>query len=74
MLPLELLPGPIKVVADVSPFRFMLSVPVELMTESIAGGDLAQLMLGQLGWAAASLVTALWLWRVGLRRFESVGG
>jgi hypothetical protein len=31
-------------------------------------------MLGQLAWAAASLVMALWMWRLGVRKYEAVGG
>jgi ABC-2 type transport system permease protein len=74
LLPLELLPGPIARIAAWSPFRFMLSVPVELMTREISTAELATLMAGQVGWAAAMLALALWLWRLGIRRFEAVGG
>ncbi|HWU89381.1 MAG TPA: ABC-2 family transporter protein [Kofleriaceae bacterium] len=74
LLPLPLLPGWIADVARVAPFRFMLSVPVELMTRSLAGAELAELLLGQLGWAAAGLAAALWMWRRGVRHFEAVGG
>jgi ABC-2 type transport system permease protein len=74
LLPLELLPGPIARVAAWSPFRFMLSVPVELMTKELDTGELLTLMAGQVGWAVAMLTLALWLWRLGVRRFEAVGG
>lgn len=74
LLPLPLLPGWIGEIAAWLPFRFMLSVPVELMTLEIGAGDLVLLMLGQLGWAIASLAIALWVWRIGIRRFEAVGG
>jgi len=74
LLPLPLLPGWIASFAAWSPFRFMLSVPVELMTRKLERGELAILMLGQLGWAVASVALALWIWRRGVRRFEAVGG
>jgi len=74
LLPLPLLPGWIAGVAEVAPFRFMLSVPVELMTRSLDRAQIAELMLGQLGWAAAGLAGALWMWRRGLRHHEAVGG
>jgi len=74
LLPLELMPSWIARVAEWLPFRFMLSVPVELMTKSLAAGELATLMLAQLAWAVACLAGALWIWRYGLRRFEAVGG
>jgi ABC-2 type transport system permease protein len=74
LLPLPLLPGWIARIAEVLPFRYMLSVPVELMTRPLGGGELASLMLGQLAWAAASVLAALWVWRLGIRRYEAVGG
>jgi ABC-2 type transport system permease protein len=74
LLPLPLLPGWVARIAEVLPFRYMLSVPVELMTRSQGGGELLALMLGQLGWAAASVTGALWLWRLGIKHYEAVGG
>ncbi len=74
LLPLALLPGWIARAAEVLPFRYTLSVPVELMTRSHGLGEIAALMLGQLGWAVASLVVALWAWRRGIKRYEAVGG
>jgi ABC-type uncharacterized transport system permease subunit len=44
------------------------------MTRSQGGGELLALMLGQLGWAAVSVTGALWLWRLGIKRYEAVGG
>ncbi len=74
LLPLPLLPGALGDIAMVSPFRFMLSVPVELMTHTFERGELAVVMLAQLGWTVAAVTIALWIWRVGVRRFEAVGG
>ncbi len=74
LLPLPLLPGWIARIAEWSPFRFMLSAPVELMTRKLDHRELATVLLGQLGWAIASIALALWVWRVGVRRFEAVGG
>ena len=74
LLPLPWLPGPIATLAAWLPFRFMLSLPVELMTREFPRGELAELMAAQLGWAIATVATALWIWNRGVRRFESVGG
>jgi len=74
LLPQELLPGWMARAAEVLPFRYMLGVPVELMTRPLGAGEVATLMLGQLVWAAVSLVGALWLWRLGIKRYEAVGG
>jgi ABC-2 type transport system permease protein len=74
LMPLELLPGPIAAAAAWLPFRFMLSAPVELMTRSHTGRELAALLGGQLAWTAILLALALGLWRAGVKRFEAVGG
>ena len=52
----------------------MFSVPVELMTRSIETSELVWLMVGQLVWTIVTLATSLWVWRLGLRRYEAVGG
>lgn len=74
LMPIPLLPPIIRDIAEVSPFRYMFSVPVELMTRSIPTGELVQLMLLQLAWTVVTLATALWVWRRGLRHYEAVGG
>jgi ABC-2 type transport system permease protein len=74
LLPLPLMPRWLAEVAAWSPFRAMLSAPVELMTRAgLSDGDAAGLVLGQLAWTAATVALALGLWRRGLRRFEGVG-
>lgn len=74
LLPIPLLPSWLRAIAEVSPFRFMYSVPVELMTRSIDARELAILMAGQVAWTVACLAGALWVWNRGLRHFEAVGG
>jgi ABC-2 type transport system permease protein len=74
LMPLKLLPHPIAAIAQWLPFRFMLSVPVELMTRSLDRAQLARLLGGQLAWTAVTLALALALWRAGVKRFEAVGG
>ena len=74
LMPIPLLPSILRDVAEVSPFRYMFSVPVELMTRTIPAGELVLLLVGQLAWTIVTLVGALWVWRLGLRRYEAVGG
>ncbi|MBA3539967.1 MAG: ABC-2 family transporter protein [Deltaproteobacteria bacterium] len=73
LLPLELLPPTIGAVARYSPFRFMLSAPIELITRDLTTTDALQLVAAQAAWAIASVTFALWLWGRGVRRFEAVG-
>ena len=56
------------------PFRFTLSVPVEIMTRSLDASEIAARLGGQAAWAAITLTIAISLWNAGVRRFESVGG
>ena len=74
LMPIPLLPPVLRHIAEYSPFRSMFSVPVELMTRSIDGTELAWLMAGQVAWTVVTLVIALWVWKRGLRRYEAVGG
>jgi len=73
LLPLDLLPGPIAAVAAYSPFRFMLSAPVELLTKDLGFAAGALLLGKQAVWAVGMLVIATFVWRRGVKRFEAVG-
>ncbi len=74
LLPIPLLPWWIREPAEVLPFRFMLSAPIELMTLSLSLTEILSLLAGQLAWAVAMMLLALWTFRAGVRRFEAVGG
>lgn len=74
LLPIPLLPRAIGWFAEWLPFRFMLSAPIELMTRPLDGAQVAAIMLGQIGWAAATLALALVVWNRGIKKFEAVGG
>lgn len=73
LLPLPLL-GPVAGIAAWLPFRFLLSVPVEILTEPHTGAQLARLLAGQAAWVAILVGLALFGWWRGVRRFEAVGG
>ncbi len=73
LLPIPLLPDWIAEVARYSPFRFMLSVPVEMMTKRLSTGGTLELLGGQVIWAVGAVMLALWVWKLGVRRFEAVG-
>lgn len=74
LLPMQMLPRGIRQVAEVAPFRFMLSVPVELMTKQLSAAHALGLVAGQVAWAVATIALSLWVWKRGVRRFEAVGG
>jgi ABC-2 type transport system permease protein len=74
LLPIPLLPRALRWFAEWLPFRYMLSAPIELMTVRLDGAAIARILLGQIGWAGATLALALWVWNRGVRKFEAVGG
>ena len=74
LMPISLLPGPIAAIAEWLPFRFMIALPVELMTQQMSTARVMSLMGVQLGWTIASIALAMFVWQRGVRRFESVGG
>jgi len=74
MMPIKLLPGALGSVAEWLPFYSMLGAPVELMTRSLTHGQIAELLARQAGWAVATVMLGLAVWRQGVRHFEAVGG
>ena len=69
LIPIELLPGPIAPVARVLPFSAMAYAPGRLLSGHV---DL-QVMLLQLGWAAATVAGAAVLFAAGERRLQRLG-
>jgi ABC-2 type transport system permease protein len=73
LVPLALMPGWIQVVAEHAPFRYMLSVPVEILIGRLEGGEAATQVAIQWGWALAAMIGAHLVWRAGIRRYEAFG-
>jgi ABC-2 type transport system permease protein len=72
--PVALLPGALQTLAEILPFRYMVSFPVEILTGQVDAPRLAWGFGVQAGWLAlAGGLTAV-LWRFGLRRYAAVGG
>jgi len=75
LVPLTLLPWWAQELARWSPFRFMLSAPIEILLGRTLGfADVAGLVALQAGWALVACAVALAVWRAGVRRFEAYGG
>jgi len=73
LMPLDTLPQPIPVLAGWLPFKFMLAVPVMVMTRELPITTCLHMLGGQLVWVALTLALARWTWHRGIKRFESVG-
>jgi len=74
LLPLELFPGWVRTLANVLPFRYTLGFPVEVLIGVATPSEIAQGLAVQWGYAAASFLVAIALWRAGVRRFGAFGG
>ena len=72
--PIALLPGWLQSAAVVLPFRYMVAFPVEILTGSLSGADLAFGFSIQLVWLAAAAVLSLVIWRRGITRYAGFGG
>ena len=55
------------------PFRYMVSVPVELLLGQIPAHAAPAFMGGQIGWIAISATLVWWLWQRGLQRYAVPG-
>jgi len=56
LAPLELLPGPIQLLASLLPFRWMLSFPLEVLLGGLTAQEIALGYAVQLGWAAVAAI------------------
>jgi ABC-2 type transport system permease protein len=74
-IPLPLLPEWMRDAAPWTPFRYMLSAPIEIFLGRELSLDAVLALVGaQVAWAVGILALALLVWRAGVRRFEAVGG
>jgi ABC-2 type transport system permease protein len=71
--PLALLPAPLRLAAEILPFRWMVSFPIELLLgQQTPAGTLTGLG-AQLAWLALSLLIMRRVWRSAVRVYEAVG-
>jgi ABC-2 type transport system permease protein len=74
LVPLELYPHWVGALARWLPFRYMLAFPVELVTGTLSRPAVLSELVVQWGFIAILLGATRVAWRVGVRRFSSVGG
>jgi len=73
LMPLDMLPYPIETLAGWLPFKFMLAVPVTILTQDLSTTACVHLLGGQVVWVVITTALALWTWSHGIKRFEAVG-
>jgi ABC-2 type transport system permease protein len=72
--PLDLLPDFIRRVADLLPFRWMLSFPVELFLGRLTPQEALEGFSAQVIWIGLAWLALRWVWTQGVRRYGAVGG
>jgi ABC-2 type transport system permease protein len=72
-VPNALLPDPLRTVAQLLPFRSMLGFPAELAAGTLTLADTAAGYAISLVWTAALGCCAVCAWRLGIRRYSTVG-
>ncbi|HEY6042082.1 MAG TPA: ABC-2 family transporter protein [Anaerolineae bacterium] len=71
--PIDLLPPWLAAIAHYLPFRYMLSLPIEILMGREPAGALVFDFALALGWAAVLFGLYLFVWRRGLRAFQAFG-
>jgi ABC-2 type transport system permease protein len=74
LVPIDLFPPTLRAVIDWLPFRFQISLPVEIMTGALGPARAIELLARQWAWVAVAMGVTAWLWRRGVRRFAAYGG
>jgi len=72
--PTALLPGVMRQVATVLPFRYMVGFPVEVLTGQLDGPALWTGYAFQAGWLLVAVILFGAVWRAGVTRYSAVGG
>jgi ABC-2 type transport system permease protein len=72
--PIALLPAWLQSTAMVLPFRYMVAFPVEVLTGSLSGADVASGFSILLAWLTATSLLTLAIWRRGVQRYAGFGG
>jgi ABC-2 type transport system permease protein len=71
--PLSLFPYPIRVAADILPFRWMIGFPVELLLGRLTPLEALAGLAAQAAWVIVGLALVRVVWRSGVRNYSAVG-
>lgn len=74
LVPLSLFPQWLQDVAQVLPFRLLLSVPVSAMLGQLSRAEVFEALVWDAGWIAGLFVLVRIAWNAGVRRFAAFGG
>lgn len=74
LIPLAMMPGPLRVVAEVLPLRGIVSTPLQIYLGKVEGWELGGLLALQGFWLAVLWVFAGWAWKRAFDAVEIQGG
>lgn len=74
LIPIAMMPGWLRLVAEVLPLRGIVSTPLQIYLGKATGGDLVWLLALQIGWLAVLWVFSDWAWRKAFNAVEIQGG
>lgn len=74
IVPVETFPAPVKALAELLPYRYSLSFPIEILRGRLALSEALAGILIATFWILLFLVTGRYLWRRGLKSFTAYGG
>lgn len=72
--PTVLLPGILRTVSVCLPFRYMLGLPVEILTGMLTGPEILKGILIQTVWMLAAIILQKVIFQNGIKRFTAIGG
>jgi len=73
LAPLSLLPPTLMIIASISPFRWMVAFPVELLLGKLKQEDLVFGLGAQTIWLGIEILLLILVWRAAIRRYTAVG-
>lgn len=74
IVPVALLPGWLRLAAEILPMRGIVSTPLMLYLGKADGWQILQLLALQIGWLVVLWLAANWAWRRAFRALETQGG
>lgn len=74
LIPLRMFPPALRAATDYLPFRYQISLPVELLTSSLSREQALALIGHQWIYVVACSLLCAWTWTRGMKRFAAYGG
>ena len=74
IIPVATFPEHIRQIAELLPYRYMLSFPIEILTGRLNSGQIAQGLVTTIIWAGCFALIARQVWKRGLKVYSAYGG